>query len=126
MEGQAVVGLTGKDYNEGLGTLAPLMKDPVKGLMLKHRKDDAGKWAVRDDGWVRDQREQVPLLKGPLTCGFSVYGDVHHCGPELQFGHVMGDALKNQVVADKDKVLDVESVGFADIPPCDPIHEPGP
>ena len=40
----------------------------------------------------RDKASQ-PLLAGPLALGFSVYGDVHHFGPELQFGHVIGDVI---------------------------------
>jgi hypothetical protein len=98
MEGQAVADLDGKDYNEGRGTLDALMRDPVKGSMFKHLKGADGKWAVRDDVWVRYRREEGPLLAGPLALGFSVYGDQHHFGPELQFGHVMGDALTNQVL----------------------------
>jgi hypothetical protein len=98
MEGQAVVDLGGSDYNDGRGTLASLMRDPIKGAMFRHLKDADGKWTVRDDVWVRYQRENAPLLAGPLTFGFSVYGDPHHFGPELQFGHVMGDFLKNQVL----------------------------
>ncbi len=98
MEGQAVVDLEGKDYNEGRGTLAMLMRDPAKAPMFKHLKDAQGKWTVRDDVWVRYQRERGPLLAGPLTFGFSVYGDRHHFGPELQFGHVVGDHFENQVL----------------------------
>ncbi|HQW28661.1 MAG TPA: sialate O-acetylesterase [Verrucomicrobiales bacterium] len=98
MEGQAVTDLTGKDYNEGRGTLASLMADPVKGAIFKHLKDADGKWTVREDVWVRYQREKQALLAGPLTCGFSIYGDSHHFGPELQFGHVVGNALSNQVL----------------------------
>jgi len=30
--------------------------------------------------------------------GFSVYGDPHHFGPELQFGHLLGDYFDNQVL----------------------------
>ena len=98
MEGQAVVDLEGKDYNEGRGTLATLLRDPAKGAMLKHLQDSQGKWRVRDDVWVRYQRERGPLLAGPLGLGFSVYGDAHHFGPELQFGHVLGDHFENQVL----------------------------
>ncbi|MHB1036915.1 MAG: sialate O-acetylesterase [Pirellulales bacterium] len=98
MEGQAVVDLAGKDYNEGRGTLAELMRDPIKGTMFKHLKNADGKWTVRDDVWVSYQRERGPLLAGPLSFGFSVYGDQHHFGPELQFGHVMGDHFENQVL----------------------------
>lgn len=98
MEGQSVVDLDGKDYNDGKGTLAALMRDPVKGAMVKHLKGADGKWTVRDDVWVRYQRENAPLLAGPLSVGFAVYGGPHHFGAELQFGHVVGDALKNQVL----------------------------
>ena len=98
MEGQAVTDLTGKDYNDGKGTLASLIADPAKGAMFRHLKGADGKWAVRDDVWIRYQREKGPLLAGPLTCGFSVYGDSHHFGPELQFGHVVGNAINNQVL----------------------------
>ena len=98
MEGQAVVDLTGDDYNQGRGTLASLMADPAKAAQFKHLKTADGKWTVRDDVWVRYQRENEPLLKGPLALGFAVYGDVHHFGPELQFGHVVGDHLENPVL----------------------------
>ncbi|MCX6976759.1 MAG: sialate O-acetylesterase [Verrucomicrobia bacterium] len=98
MEGQAVVDLTGKDYNDGKGTLATLIADPLKGGIFKHLQSADGKWAVRDDVWVSYRRERGPLLAGPLACGFSVYGDPHHFGAELQFGHVIGDALPNQVL----------------------------
>jgi hypothetical protein len=98
MEGQAVADLDGKDYNYGKGTLATLTRDPAKAPMLKHLRDAQGRWAVRDDVWVRYKREHGPLLHGPLTVGFSVYGDAHHFGPELQFGWVVGDYLRSQVL----------------------------
>jgi Carbohydrate esterase, sialic acid-specific acetylesterase/Sulfatase len=98
MEGQAVVDLDGKDYNDGKGTLAALLKDPARAPLVKHLKTEKGEWAVRDDVWVRYQRENAPLLAGPLTMGFSVYGDKHHFGPELQFGHIVGDHFTNQVL----------------------------
>src|SRR3954469_12853022 len=73
MEGQAVVDLEGNDYNQGKGTLTALMRDPAKTAMFKHLKDAQGHWIVRDDVWVRYQREDAPLLAGPLGLGFSVY-----------------------------------------------------
>src|SRR3954471_4140555 len=85
MEGQGVADLDGKDYNQGKGTLAQLIRDPAKGPMFKHLTNAQGGWQVRDDVWVRYVRERGPLLRGPLTVGFSVYGDLHHFGPELQF-----------------------------------------
>ncbi|HEX4612487.1 MAG TPA: sialate O-acetylesterase [Urbifossiella sp.] len=98
MEGHAVVDLTGKDYNDGKGTLTALFADPAKAKLVKHLKAADGTWAVRDDVWVRYQREGRPLLAGPLAIGFSVYGDRHHFGPELQFGHVLGDHLPAPVL----------------------------
>jgi hypothetical protein len=98
MEGQAVVDLDGKNYNDGKGTLVALLKDPAKAALVKHLRAENGEWTVRDDVWVRYQRERGPLLAGPLTIGFTVYGDKHHFGPELQFGHVLGDHFTNQVL----------------------------
>ncbi len=97
MEGPAVVDLTGKDYNEGKGTLAKLMEAPAQAPLLAHLQTADGKWTVRDDVWVRYKREHGPLLAGPHSIGFSVHG-AHHFGPELQFGHVVGDAIANQVL----------------------------
>lgn len=98
MEGQAVADLSGKDYNGGKGTLNALLADPTKAKLVQHLKGADGKWTVRDDVWVRYQREKQPLLAGPLTIGFAVYGGTHHFGPELQFGHVLGDHFKEQVL----------------------------
>lgn len=98
MEGQAVVDLQGKDYNDGKGTLAALMNDPAKKDLLRHLKDANGDWRVRDDVWVRYQPERGKLRAGPLAFGFTPYGGQHHFGPELQFGHVVGDAIDNEVL----------------------------
>ena len=98
MEGQGVVDLAGKDYNDGKGTLESLLRDPAKKDRYKHLKEKSGKWRVRDDVWVRYQPEEGPLRAGPLTFGFTRYGDKHHFGPELEFGHVVGDALDNEVL----------------------------
>ena len=101
MEGQAVVDLDGKNYNDGKGTLKALRNDPKKAPLFKHLKNDKGEWTVRDDVWVRYQREKQPLLAGPLSIGFSIYGGKHHFGPELQFGHVVGDHVGSQVLLTK-------------------------
>lgn len=98
MEGQAVSDLSGKDYNDGKGTLEFLLRDPKKAPLVKHLKTPEGKWTVRDDVWCRYKREDQPLLAGPLSMGFSVYGDQHHFGPELQFGHVLGNHFENQIL----------------------------
>ncbi|MBS0201565.1 MAG: hypothetical protein JSS49_01610 [Planctomycetes bacterium] len=98
MEGQAVVDLEGKDYNNGKGTLKFLLNDPKTSSVVKHLAKPDGTWVVRDDVWCRYQRENAKLLAGTLGIGYSVYGDPHHFGPELQFGHVIGDLLDNPVL----------------------------
>lgn len=98
MEGQAVADLKGKDYNDGKGTLLALLDDPARAPLVRHLRTEQGDWTVRDDVWVRYQREKRPLLAGPLTIGFSVYGGKHHFGPEWQFGHVVGDHFSEQVL----------------------------
>ncbi len=81
MVGQAVVDLTGKDYNEGRGTLLSLWNDPAKRSQFAHLRNDDGTWRVRDDAFVRYQLEDGRLLKGPLGIGFTAYGGSHHFGP---------------------------------------------
>ena len=98
MAGQAVADLDGKDYNGGKGTLKAVLADPVRAPLVKHLVGPKGGWAVREDVWVRYRREKQPLLAGPLTVRFSAYGGTHHFGPELQFGHVLGDHLDAQVL----------------------------
>ncbi len=98
MEGQAVVDLTGKDYNDGKGTLVEVMARPETAAKYAHLRDKDGKWTVRNDVWVRYQRENQPLLAGPLSVGYAVYGGTHHFGPEMQFGHIVGDAYADQVL----------------------------
>lgn len=62
MEGQAVVELKGPDYNDGKGTLETFMSDPRDASKFRHLKGADGRWTVRDDVWVRYQRESQPLL----------------------------------------------------------------
>ena len=97
MEGQAVADLDGKDYNDGKGTLKFLLKDEKQAPLFKHLVGANGEWTVRDDVWVHYQMERGPLKAGSLGMGFNPYGK-HHFGPELQFGHVLGDHLDNQVL----------------------------
>jgi hypothetical protein len=98
MEGQAVADLDGKDYNGGKGTLKHLLNDPDKAPLVKHLGNGRGQWTVRQDVWVRYQLENGPLKAGPLTLGFTPYPGKHHFGPELQFGHIMGDHVGSQVL----------------------------
>ncbi|MHC5058577.1 MAG: sialate O-acetylesterase [Planctomycetota bacterium] len=97
MEGQGVVDLDHpKYYNGGRGILNTVMKDPAKAHLFRHLKDAAGEWVVRDDVRV-DFKTRHEHKKGGLTIGFTGYGGKHHIGPELQFGHVIGDYIDEPV-----------------------------
>jgi hypothetical protein len=98
MEGQAVADLDGKDYNGGKGTLKQLLDGPGTAARFRHLRTEKGGWLMRQDVWVRYQPERGPLKAGPLTLGFTSYGGKHHFGPELQFGHVIGDHLGGRVL----------------------------
>jgi hypothetical protein len=94
MEGQGVVSYDHPQYyNGGKGNLVNVMKDPAKVPLFKHLKDEKGQWVVRDDVKIvfRDR-------SGGLTIGYTGYGGSSHIGPELQFGHVVGDHFEEPVV----------------------------
>ena len=99
MQGQGVVAMDHpRDYNGGKGNLEYVMANSPLASMYTHLKDAQGQWTTRDDVWVRYQTERQRLLAGALTIGFTGYGNSTHIGPELQFGHVVGDYLDNQVL----------------------------
>ncbi|MHC4464354.1 MAG: sialate O-acetylesterase [Planctomycetota bacterium] len=94
MEGQGVVSMDHpRYYNSGKGNLVNTMKDSKKGHLYKHLKNEKGEWVVRDDVKItfRDR-------SGGLTIGYTGYGGSSHIGPELQFGHVVGDYYKEPVL----------------------------
>ena len=94
MEGQGVVSMDHPEYyNGGRGNLVNTMKDPDKAPLYKHLKNDKGEWIARDDVRIifRDR-------SGPLTIGYTGYGGSSHIGPELQFGHIVGDYFEEPVL----------------------------
>jgi len=94
MEGQGVVEMDHPDYyNSGKGNLVNTMKDPKKAHLFKHLKDDKGRWVARKDVKI-SFRERA----GDLTIGYTGYGGSSHIGPELQFGHVVGDYYRQPVL----------------------------
>ncbi len=99
MEGQGVVDMDHEQYyNGGRGNLEHAMRDPANAPLYAHLKDADGNWVTRDDVWVWYKTPNAGLKKGGLTIGFTGYGGSHHIGPELQFGHVIGDATDQQVL----------------------------
>ena len=108
MEGQGVVSMDHPEYyNGGKGNLVWSMKNSKSAEIMKHLKDDKGKWVVRDDVkvWFK---VGSGITKGGLTVGFTGYvssedakvgkGGNSHIGPELQFGHVIGNYLDEPVL----------------------------
>jgi len=98
MQGQGVVSMDHeKYYNGGKGNLAWSLKNSQSAAAMKHLVDDKGKWAERDDVKVW-YKIKTGVTKGPLRVGYTGYGGKTHIGPELQFGHVMGDLLDEPVL----------------------------
>lgn len=77
--------------NGGKGSLEHLVNDPATAAGFRYLLDDNGGWATRDDVWIHDLDR-----KGRLTVGYGAEED--RIGPELGFGHVLGDALEEPVL----------------------------
>ncbi len=91
---------------ETKGTLAHMVQ---KSDRFKHLVDKDGKWLVRDDVWyfqrqtIRKGRQKVETVD--IACGLKpgLQGTAGRLriGPELQFGHVIGDHFGDQVLVIK-------------------------
>ncbi len=98
MEGQGVVSMDDpKNYNGGKGNLVWSMKSSPSAPLMKHLKNGKGEWTVRDDVQISFKVGDT-VRKGGLTVGYTGYGGSSHIGPELQFGHVLGDFFDEPVL----------------------------
>jgi hypothetical protein len=79
------------ERNDGKGGLEYLVKDPATADRYAHLVDEKGAWVVRDDVWI-----WYFDRKGGLTVGYGARND--RIGPELEFGHVVGDQYEDQVL----------------------------
>ncbi len=79
----------------GGGTLEDLLKNDAPGTYSYLGSAD-GQWTVRDDVWITYERSATSIRSGGLTVGYG--SNDNQVGPELGFGHVMGDALEDQVL----------------------------
>lgn len=87
--------LVGQSNMEGKGSikhLEQLLADPDTAATYRHLRSD-GDWVERDDVFVRynDDRGQ-----GKLGMGFAT--PTNRFGPELEFGHVVGEAFSEPVL----------------------------
>ncbi len=98
MEGQGVVEMDHpKYYNGGQGNLVWSMQHSRSTEKMRHLKDDQGRWTVRGDVRISFKNKNG-VRTGPLTIGYTGYGGKSHIGPELQFGHVIGDYCEEDVL----------------------------
>ncbi|MEZ5305326.1 MAG: sialate O-acetylesterase [Verrucomicrobiales bacterium] len=98
MEGQGVVEMDHPEYyNGGKGNLAWSMEHSASKDKMRHLRGADGKWAVRDDVQI-SFKVGDEVRKGPLAVGYTGYGGSSHIGPELQFGHVVGDRFDEPVL----------------------------
>jgi hypothetical protein len=86
-----------KYYNGGKGNLVWSMAHSASKDRMRHLRGEDGQWTVREDVEISFQAKDE-VRKGPLTVGYTGYGGSSHIGPELQFGHVMGDFFDEPVL----------------------------
>ena len=98
MQGQGVVDLDHPEYyNGGKGTLLHVIKTSKTPELFGHLMDAEGQWVVRKDVFVR-YRVKEGVRQGGLSIGYTGYPGKHHIGPELQFGHLLGDHFDEPVL----------------------------
>ncbi len=79
------------EHNDGKGSLEYLVRNRATAKRFAHLVDRKGEWTARDDVWIW-YFERV----GKLSVGYGSKKD--RIGPELQFGHVVGDRYEEPVV----------------------------
>jgi hypothetical protein len=76
--------------NGGQGTLEYLREHEPETYEHLGKKD---RWVYREDVWITSFKQsdtgETTFSQGPLHTGWGARGD--QIGPELQFGHVVGD-----------------------------------
>lgn len=77
--------------NGGMGTLEYVVKNGETASKFSHLVEPNGEWVKRDDVWIVDLGQS-----GPLTVGYGA--SAKQIGPELEFGHVVGDFFEDQVL----------------------------
>ena len=98
MEGHGVVSMADeKNYNGGKGNLVWSMKHSQSADQMKKLKNDKDEWVVRDDVQISFKVNET-VRKGGLTVGYTGYGNSSHIGPDLGFGFVIGDHIKEPVL----------------------------
>jgi hypothetical protein len=81
--------------NGGMGSLDYTIQNDINNT-FSHLKDSGGNYVKRGDVWVYYKRGGIAELTGDLSTEYG--SDPTNIGPELQFGHVMGDHHGEQVL----------------------------
>jgi hypothetical protein len=92
--------LAGQSNMEGKGLISPVETTGTLEYVVANDPDgdyqfvvdEQGDWVVRDDVWIRDEAPQ----EGGLTVGYGTTSSLF--GPELGFGHLIGDRNEEQVL----------------------------
>ncbi|MBK1855051.1 hypothetical protein JO972_08780 [Verrucomicrobiaceae bacterium 5K15] len=96
------------------GTLEYLVANDPK-AEYQHLVDGSGDWVVRDDVWIQERFAS----RGGLTAGYggdTAAGLTDLIGPELGFGHAVGDLYEEQVLIIK-AAWGGKSLGLDFLPP---------
>lgn len=94
--------LAGQSNMEGHGEMNPVGTPGTLDYIVSNESVNYGhlksgaNWVTRNDVWMWNKRGGTTLLKGNLTAGFGAKSDT--IGPELQFGHVLGDAYGEKIL----------------------------
>ena len=91
MQGSGAIKANPRSKNGGMGSLEYIVKAPATAEHYRHLVDKDGNWVERKDVWI-----WYLDRKGNLKPGFG--SNPGAIGPELQFGHVVGDYFENQVL----------------------------
>ena len=83
-----------EDRNGGQGSLEHLVSDEKTKKHFEHLVDRKGDWVSRDDVWISFTGARD--VHGELTVGYGARETA--IGPELGFGHVVGEHLDEQVL----------------------------
>ena len=90
MEGHGTIAANSAQ-NNGKGSLEYLVSNSDTAEQYQHTVNSDGTWVKRNDVWI-----EYLGRKGNLSVGFGARD--HLFGPEFQFGHVIGDHFKEQVL----------------------------
>ena len=96
LAGQSNMEGVGQVEGDAKGSLRHLITDPKTAERYAHLADKDGKWAVRDDVWIWSLPHKDKDRKGKLTVGYGA--SARTIGPELGFGHAVGEHLDDPVL----------------------------